>query len=785
MPNYPVADIERKWQEQWRRKHAYRFDIHQVDRSKKCYCLVMFSYPSGERLHIGHWFNFGPTDTWARFQKMRGFQVFEPMGFDAFGLPAEEHAHLTGVHPRTSTLDNIAFMEEQLHRLGAMYDWDYEVVTCEPDYYRWTQWLFLKLYEQDLAYQADAPVNFCAKCDIILANEQINDGKCSRCQEKVQKKYLKQWFFRITKYGDELLEGLNDIDWPEKTKAQQRNWIGRSEGMEVVFPVEGTSFGLLVYSARPETLSKAAAIVVAPEKDYLAKLTTREQEAVVNEYCQGVKELSDIERSSTTRPKSGVFTGSYALNPLTDEKLPIYVGDYVLPWYATGCTATVPSQSERDREFALSCGLKIIDEAPALTKSLEQLKKEGLAKKAVHYRLRDWLVSRQRYWGAPIPIIHCQKCGPVPVPEDDLPILLPDKPETKEHLGTSCPKCREPAFYDSDTMDTFVCSSWYYLRYPCVTNHEEAFSKDIIETLLPVDKYVGGAEHACLHLLYARFVTKALSDMGYLSFREPFWSLTHQGPILGADGRKMAKNHDNVVSPETFVNQYGSDIFRNHLMFAFAYDEGGRWDPAGLKAIERWFDRVWRWFDEQATLFEPHGPLNEETLFEKEEKKLRYVLHHTIRNVTIDTAAFKFNTAISRLMELTKALYEYTRSKISTQQNEFLLRESAEMLIRLLAPYAPHLAEELWEQTNHEGTVFAEQWPEYNEEALKRKTCTIVIQINGKTRTTLEAPPNASDDELASLAKDVAVIKKHLAEKVIDRTIVVKDRLINFVLHQS
>ena len=782
MPKYPFADIENKWQERWRRKNAYRFDVHKVDRNKKCYCLVMFSYPSGEHLHIGHWFNFGPTDTWARFQKMRGFQVFEPMGFDAFGLPAEEHALQTGVHPRTSTLENIAFMEEQLHRVGAMYDWDYEVVTCEPDYYRWTQWLFLKMYEKGLAYRAKAPVNWCNNCKTSLANEQVLEGKCNRCEQEVTKKELTQWFFKITEYADELLTGLNDLDWPEKTKAQQRNWIGPSKGMEVIFPVEGTNFGLVVFSAEPNELNGASAIVVAPEQEYVPKLTTEAQSKIVSDYCDGVRRLSDIERSSTTRPKTGVFTGSYAQNPLTRQRLPIYVGDYVLPWYATGCTAAHPSRSERDKAFTKACQIVVPEKPHPIVKSLDQLKKEGLAKEKVHYRLRDWLVSRQRYWGAPIPIVHCDDCGEVPVPEEDLPILLPDSPDSKSS-STTCPKCGKKAQAETDTMDTFVCSSWYFLRYPCVTNHEEPFSKDIVDTLLPVDKYVGGAEHACLHLLYARFVTKVLCDLDHLSFREPFWSLTHQGPILGSDGTRMAKNHGNVVAPEEYIAQYGSDIFRNHLMFAFAYDEGGRWDPAGLKAIERWFDRLWRWFTENEELFEPQSDFDVQDIFGEAEKKLRFTLHYTIKQVTIDTAAFKFNTAISRLMELTKALTEYTRIKEPSEQNTFLVRETAEILLRLLAPYAPHLAEELWERTFHDRTVFSERWPNYGEDALEQEVFILVIQINGKTRTTIEVPLSASKEDLTQMAKGNESISKALNGKVIEKTIIVPKRLINFVLN--
>ncbi|HAA81562.1 MAG TPA: leucine--tRNA ligase, partial [Thermoanaerobacter sp.] len=572
---------DRKWQKRWEETKLYKFNPKNVD--KKLYCLEMFSYPSGAKLHVGHWYNYGPTDSWARMKRMQGWEVFHPMGFDAFGLPAENYAIKTGIHPYDSTMENIRTMEKQLREMGATFDWDYEVITCLPDYYKWTQWIFLKLFEAGLAYRKKAPVNWCPSCQTVLANEQVIDGKCERCGTEVTKKDLTQWFFKITAYAEELLEKLDELDWPEKTKIMQRNWIGKSDGAEIEFKVDGKDLTFKVFTTRADTLYGATYVVIAPEHEIVDLITTEEYKQAVEEYKEYARKQSEIERLSTEKEKTGVFTGAYAIHPLTGEKLPIWIADYVLATYGTGCVMAVPAHDERDYEFATKYNLPIkrvikgigdvedslpfveygvlvdsgefagLKSEEARIKIVEKLKQEGRAEFKVNYRLRDWLVSRQRYWGAPIPVIHCERCGIVPVPEEDLPVLLPYDVEfaptgespLKKHEGfmnVTCPKCGGKALRDPDTLDTFVDSSWYFLRYPDNKNDKEPFNKEWINKMLPVDKYVGGAEHATMHLLYARFVTKALRDLGYLDFDEPFKSLVHQGTILGPDGSRMSKS---------------------------------------------------------------------------------------------------------------------------------------------------------------------------------------------------------------------------------------------------
>ena len=632
---------DEKWQKKWEETGLYRFDPEGID--KKLYCLEMFSYPSGANLHIGHWYNFGLTDTWARLKSMQGYNVFHPMGFDAFGLPAENYAIKTGIHPKDSTYANIETMEEQLKKMGATYDWNYEVVTCDPEYYKWTQWIFLKLYEHGLAYRKKAPVNWCPSCKTVLANEQVEDGTCERCKNEVTKKDLTQWFYKITDYAQELLDCLPQLDWPEKTKKIQQNWIGRSEGAELVFEGADGSFSFKVFTTRADTLYGVTYVVLAPENELVDKITTPEYKAAVGKYRETTNKHSEIERLSTTREKTGVFTGAYAINPVNAEKVPIWVADYVLAGYGTGCVMAVPAHDERDFEFATKYQLPIkrviqggegIDdvlpfvEDGTLTQSEEfsgtgsaearkgivlKLEKQQKGALKVNFRLRDWLVSRQRYWGTPIPVIHCDDCGSVAVPEKDLPVELPYNVEFKpdgqsplakceEFINAPCPKCGKPAKRDSDTLDTFVCSSWYYLRYPDNKNSEKAFDTEWIDKMLPVDKYVGGAEHAAMHLLYARFFTKALRDLGYLHFDEPFLSLVHQGTILGPDGNKMSKSLGNTVSPDDYISENGSDVFRMYLAFGFAYTEGGPWSDDGLKAISRFVGRVERLVEIAAAL---------------------------------------------------------------------------------------------------------------------------------------------------------------------------------------
>jgi len=808
------ADIDRKWQKKWEETKLYKFHPENID--KKLYCLEMFSYPSGAKLHVGHWYNYGPSDSWARLKRMQGYEVFQPMGFDAFGLPAENYAIKTGIHPKDSTLQNIETMERQLREMGASFDWDYEIVTCLPDYYKWTQWLFLKLYEAGLAYRKNAPVNWCPKCQTVLANEQVVDSSCERCGTEVTKKNLTQWFFKITAYADELIEKLDELDWPEKTKKIQINWIGRSEGAEIEFKVSGSDQSFKVFTTRADTLYGVTYVVLAPEHDLVDVITTPECRAKVEEYREYAKKQTEIERMSTVKEKTGVFTGAYAVHPITGEKVPIWIADYVLASYGTGCVMAVPAHDERDYEFATKYNLPIkrvikgaegvddklpfteygvlvnseefdgVKSEDARKKIVEKLEKDGKGSLKINYRLRDWLVSRQRYWGAPIPVIHCEHCGIVPVPEEHLPVLLPYNVEftpdgesplkkSQEFMNTTCPKCGAPAKRDPDTLDTFVCSSWYYLRYPDNKNSKEPFNPEWINKMLPVDKYIGGPEHAAMHLLYARFITKALRDLGYLKFDEPFKSLTHQGIILGPDGNRMSKSKGNIISPDDYVNKYGSDVFRLYLMFGFNYTEGGPWNDDGIKAIARFVSRVER-LVERFNEIKGDAGRNDIASFEKE---LNYARHFAIRGVTEDADKFQFNTAISRMMELVNALYKYDSDV--PQKNLKFMKEVIADLIRLLAPFAPHFAEEMWEQLGYEYSIFNQKWPEWDKNALVKDTIEIAIQVNGTVRSKADVPSNADNSEVEKIALADEKIKPFIDGKEIKKVIVVKNRLVNIV----
>ena len=804
-------DIDRKWQKKWEETNLYKFDENNLD--KKLYVLEMFSYPSGSQLHAGHWFNYGPVDSWARMKRMQGYNIFQPMGFDAFGLPAENYAIKTGIHPKDSTEKNIATMEQQLKEMGAMFDWDHEVVTCRPDYYKWTQWVFLKLYEKGLAYRKKAPVNWCPSCNTVLANEQVVDGVCERCGTEVTKKDLTQWFLKITDYADELLEKLDDLDWPEKTKAMQKHWIGKSTGAEVTFKIDDSDLSFNVFTTRADTLFGVTYVVLAPENELVDQITKPEYKKLVEEYKEAAKKQSDIERQSITREKTGVFTGSYAINPINGKKVPIWVGDYVLNTYGTGAVMAVPAHDERDFAFATKYDLPIErvieggNELPfveygKLVNSgefnglsseegkkaiVEKLARSDLGKFKVNYRLRDWLVSRQRYWGAPIPIVHCDKCGTVPVPEDQLPVELPYNvefaPDGKsplakcdDFINTTCPVCGGPAHRDPDTLDTFVCSSWYYLRYPDNKNAEKAFDTEIINKMLPVDKYVGGPEHACMHLLYARFITKALRDMGYLNFDEPFLSLTHQGLILGPDGLKMSKSKGNTISPDEYISKYGSDVFRMYLMFGFAYTEGGAWSDDGIKSIARFIERVERTIDNITDKIKNNTQTK--TTIDRPEKELNYWRHFAIKGVTEDADKLQFNTAIARLMEFINALSKYNNEK--TLNHKFV-ESVIEDFIKLIAPFAPHFAEEKWEHLGKDYSVFNQKWPEFDPKALVKDEIEIAIQINGKIRARINIASNTSEEEIKETAVNNPDIKKQLEGKNIIKVIVIKGRLVNIV----
>lgn len=806
--------VDEKWQKKWEETKLYKFDRKKLD--KKLYCLEMFSYPSGANLHVGHWYNFGLTDSWARMKRLQGYNVFHPMGFDAFGLPAENYAIKTGIHPKDSTYKNIDTMEKQLKKMGATYDWDYEVITCDPEYYKWTQWIFLKLFEKGLAYRKKAPVNWCPSCKTVLANEQVVDGGCERCHSEVTKRDLTQWFFKITEYSQELLDCIPDLDWPEKTKKIQINWIGRSEGAEIEFSVYNSNKTFKVFTTRADTLYGVTYVVLSPESELTEEVTTDEYREQVEAYKEFARKQTDVERLSTVKEKTGVFTGGYAVNPVNGEKIPIWISDYVLASYGTGCVMAVPGHDERDFEFATKFNLPIrrvingkdgnptelpfveygvltgsmeftgVDSETARVAIVEKLKKQGKGELKVNYRLRDWLVSRQRYWGSPIPVVHCEHCGIVPVPEKDLPVELPydveftpdgESPLLKceAYMNTPCPKCGKPAKRDPDTLDTFVCSSWYYLRYPDNKNSKEAFNREWINQLLPVDKYVGGAEHAAMHLLYSRFFTKAFRDMGYLDFDEPFKSLVHQGTILGPDGSRMSKSKGNTVSPDEYIEEYGSDVFRLYLAFGFAYTEGGPWSDEGIKAISRFVNRVERLVEK----FKEEKGMPGSDAIGANEKELSFVHHTAIKGVTEDAEKFQFNTSIARLMELINALYKYDSL---SNKNRKLMEEVIRDLIILLSPFAPHFAEEMWEAMGYEYSVFNQSWPAYDPKALVKDTVEMAVQINGQVKYKIEVASDADKKAIEEAALNDEKAATFLKDKEIVKIIVIPGRLVNIVI---
>ncbi|MDU3019483.1 leucine--tRNA ligase [Clostridium perfringens] len=815
MGNYSTA-IDKKWQDKWAESGLYKFDPNKE--GEKLYVLEMFSYPSGSQLHAGHWFNYGPVDSWARFKRMQGYNVFQPMGFDAFGLPAENFAIKTGIHPQDSTIKNIAKMEEQLKAMGAMFNWENEVVTCSPEYYKWTQWLFLKLYEKGLAYRKKAPVNWCPSCQTVLANEQVVDGACERCSTEVTKKDLTQWFFKITDYADELLDKLDGLDWPEKTVSMQKHWIGRSTGSQVNFKVKDSDLNFDVFTTRVDTLCGVSYVVLAPENPLVDEIVSAEQKEAVENYKEEAKKQSDIERQSISREKTGVFTGAYAIHPLTGKEVPIWVGDYVLATYGTGAVMAVPAHDERDFAFAEKFNLPInrVIEAKdgsetnlpfcehgilvnsgefdglttdeAKEKIVEKLVSMGLGEKKVNFRLRDWLVSRQRYWGAPIPVIYCEECGIVPVPESQLPVELPYDVEfapdgksplakSEAFVNTTCPHCGKPAKRETDTLDTFVCSSWYYLRYPDNKNTEAPFNPELINKMLPVDKYVGGPEHACMHLLYARFITKALRDMGYLNFDEPFTSLTHQGLILGPDGLKMSKSKGNTISPDDYIKEYGADVFRMYLMFGFAYTEGGAWSDDGIKSVNRFVERIERIIDTAREAISKGE--NNKTTMDKAEKELNYWRHNTIKSVTDDTDKLQFNTAIARMMEFINALSKYTQEK---EMNLDFLKDVVSDYLRLLAPFAPHFSEEQWSLLGNSYSIFNEAWPKFDPKALVKDEVEIAIQVNGKIKNKIMVSSDLDEEGIKAAALADEKIIASTEGKTVVKVIVIKGRLVNIVV---
>jgi len=727
----------------------------------------MFPYPSGANLHIGHYFHYAPSDTHARFKKMTGFNVFHPFGFDAFGLPAENHALKTKTHPQDNTIKNIEIFRGQMEMLGGMYDWDYTITTCFPDYYKWTQWLFLQLYNAGLAYQKEAPVNWCDKCKTVLANEQVIGGACERCECEVVRRNMKQWFFKITDYAEELLAGLDGLDWPNKTKVMQRNWIGKSEGARIWFD------DIEVFTTRADTIHGATYVVLAPEHVLAGKYITPQYEKACNEYIVKAARKSDVERQTDDKNKTGVFTGSYVTNPINGEKVAVWLADYVLVTYGTGAIMAVPAHDERDRAFAEKYKLEIrhvVDEEKEENKRaiIAQLLKTKRGASAVTYRLRDWGFSRQRYWGAPIPIIYC-KCGTHAVPEKDLPVLLPYIKDfapkgaaplagAPEFVNCICPKCGAPAKRECDTMDTFVCSSWYFLRYPDAKNTTKPFEYGRSDrgagpgALFPVDKYIGGAEHACMHLLYARFINMFLYKKGLVPFKEPFPSLIHQGMILAQDGSKMSKSKGNTITPDVYVEKYGSDILRLFMLFGFNFVDGGPWNEDTLKTVTRFTERV-------------EAVIKKSVDTPEQDKEVLFTMANTIKHVREDLENFAFNTAVARCMELLNAI---TAAKVVS-------RATVKTLVTLLAPMLPHIAEEYWEMLGEKPSIFDVRYPVADKKYLQRAEVEIAVQINSKIVARIMVPANAEQVAAEKLCGEYTKGLK------VQKIVYVKNRLINFI----
>lgn len=822
---YAPHDIEAKWQKYWEENKTFKVEM---DKDKpKSYVLEMFPYPSGN-LHMGHVRNYSIGDVIARFRTMKGFNVLHPMGWDSFGMPAENAAIKHNIPPKKWTLENIANMTRQLKALGLSYDWDREVTTCKEDYYKWTQWFFELFYKRGLAVKKESAVNWCDTCNTVLANEQVIDGKCWRCDHEVVKKDLSQWFFKITDYADELLKDLDLLPgWPERVKTMQHNWIGRSEGLEFSFEIPALNDTVAVYTTRPDTAYGVTFMALAAEHPLIKKICENNPKAdEINAFCERVRNQSEIERTSSESEKEGVFTGVYCINPFTGRKVEIWVTNYVLYDYGTGAVMGVPTGDQRDWMFADKYGIeKIVTICPvgkelkleemtcayeekegmlvnsgeftgmemhkAMSAIMDKAEAEGFGKRRVNYRLRDWLISRQRYWGAPIPIIYCPHCGEVLVPEDQLPVRLPEDVSftagAKSPLATSeefvhckCPKCGADATRETDTMDTFLCSSWYYLRYTDAHNDKIPFDKELNNYWGPVDQYIGGIEHAILHLLYSRFFVKVLRDAGLVDYDEPFSNLLTQGMVI-KDGAKMSKSLGNVVSPEEILSKYGADTARLFILFAAPPERELEWSDQGVEGSFRFLNRIWRIVQafeavlaQKVTEYD-HSNLNEA------DKDLRRVLHSSIKKVTNDIETrFNFNTAISTMMELVNALYAYKEAV--KEPNAGLIYEAISDLIKMMSPFVPHITEELWRGAiDANSSVHEQSWPECDEEALKVDNVEIVLQVNGKVRGRLTVPAEATKEELEKIAMADANVQAHIGDATVRKVICVPGRLVNIV----
>ncbi len=824
MDTYDFRAIEAKWQKYWEENKVFKCE--RDPSRKKYYVLEMFPYPSGT-LHMGHLRNYAIGDVVARFLRMNGYNVLHPMGWDAFGLPAENAAIKSGVHPSEWTWRNIRHMRKQLKEMGASYDWDREVATCSPDYYKWTQWLFLLFFKNGLAYKKEAPVNWCPSCKTVLANEQVEGGRCWRCGSLVQKKKLSQWFLKITAYAEELLQSLDELDgWPERVKTMQRNWIGKSWGVETFFEIEEHGIKIPIFTTRIDTIYGATFVALAPEHpivDELIKLSPKGDE--IKAFVDDVLRESEVERSAIGRKKKGVFTGFYARNPFNGEKVPVWVADYVLMEYGTGAIMGVPAHDQRDFEFAKQYNLPIkvvikpvgedlpeeveepyegdgvmVNSGPwsglpnreGIEKMAEWLRERGLGGKKVNYKLRDWLISRQRYWGAPIPVVYCDNCGIVPVPDEELPVILPldvnlleggrsPLPYCEEFLNTKCPKCGGPARRETDTMDTFMCSSWYFLRFTSPWTDKAPFEKEDVDYWMAVDQYIGGIEHAILHLLYSRFFTKFLADQGLLKVREPFTRLLTQGMVI-KDGAKMSKSFGNVVDPDEIMRKFGADTARLFILFASPPEKDLEWSDQGVEGCHRFLNRIWKLVNERIEELKnlPSEVLPISAISSKEAKRIKRKIHKTIDKVTNDIKGrFHFNTAISALMELSNDLGDF---RASSEEELRVFKEGVEALIVMLYPFTPHICEELWQKLGHDETLAYHPWLSADPEALKQEEFNIVVQINGKVRGSVKVPAGLSDEEVRKIVLESDVVKKRIGDRKVKRVVVVPGRLVSIVV---
>jgi|AntAceMinimDraft_18_1070375.scaffolds.fasta_scaffold00947_4 leucyl-tRNA synthetase len=791
MEKYDPRTIEKKWQKKWEKEKI--FEAKDFSKNPKFFILDMFPYPSGAGLHVGHPRGYVGSDIIAHFKRMNGYNVLHPMGWDAFGLPAENYAIKTGIHPEISIKENVERFKKQMNNIGLSYDWSRELNTTDPDYYKWTQWIFLKLFERGLAYQSTLPINWCPSCKTGLANEEVVGGKCERCGTIVTKKNIKQWVLKITDYAEKLLDGLDKLDWPEQIKEMQRNWIGKSQGADIVFSVDDSKLEVKIFTTRPDTIFGATFMVLSPEHELVGKITTPDKLEDVKKYQEETKKKLDIERQMEDKEKTGVFIGAYAINPATKEKIPIYIADYVLPHYGYGAIMGVPSHDERDYGFAKKFNLPIkkIELNKTIKQTIKWLEKKACGEETINYKLRDWIFSRQRYWGEPIPLVFCEKSkeriekgdyekgefskgellnpGWIALSKKDLPLELPnlekyqpsgtgESPliQAKEWVQTKCPKCGSVAVRETNTMPQWAGSCWYFIRYLDSKNKEELAGSKLMKKWLPVDFYIGGAEHAVLHLLYSRFWIKVLYDAKIIHFNEPFLKLQTIGLILASDGQKMSKSRGNVINPDEVIENYGTDAFRLYEMFMGPFDQSISWDSDGILGTRRFLEKIWNIFSE---------------LNGKDSKKIERKLHQLIKKVTEDVETQKFNTAISTMMEFINEVQVFGISK-----------EQAEIFLKILTPFAPHITEELWQKLGHGDSIFKEKWPEYDKTLIKEEAFYLIVQINGRLRDTIGTPLGISEKQAKDLALKSEKIQKWLENNKIKKTIFVKDKLINFVI---